>query len=481
MANPEVIGFTGLQALDTRLSPRRARGPGRDERRALARERAIMYLVDQRLEERRAADGRCVGIQSCLATSPSGKNAIDLYRIVDGMVMDSEARATVFAEDPVGDLWQEIANWVRQRLGFPLEPELFSNMLYVAHLGVVDHPYVKRIARELLSTFRNSHAHGLYHFFTSLRFAGDVDCTAMAARARIVAGDFDFEQESGRADLRQITDRILGSAAVCDVEAEDNTSHGKNNGALRRGVFKVYLDDHEIHGAAYDRGLKINPVVVANALFPVLFELSMGLRDPGEVIKLKEFPPGSELPRTGHATVSEIVAANLAFLAGHILTGRWREGCRYYPSPDAFLCFYSELVREYPEVADMFGMRGTLEDAIEERREAEDDGITDPNGTLNTSLRAIAAQNFGVDAWPELEHLMATQEDEGGWSDYAALYCLGTNNAPRVYFGSPVQTAAFAARALSRTPRQIAPVDPSSRQGWVGDVVKHLVDVMTGR
>lgn len=450
--------------------------PAREERRVVARERAITFLVDQRLEERRAADGRCVGIQSRLATSPTGDNGIDLYGIIDGMVVEPDSRNRVFSQDPVRALWQEIADWVGDRLGFPLEPELFSNMLCCAHLGVVDHPYTDRIASTLLDTFRRSDAHGLYHFFTSLRFAGDIDCTAMACRARIVAGDFELQTERGQRDLRRITDRILQSAAVADVEAEENRTHGKANGPLRRGVVKVYLDDHEIHGARYDRGLKINPVVVANAMFPVLYELTMGSRDPSEVISLKEFPHGAVVPRTGKATVSEIVAANLAYLAGHVISGSWRRGCRYYPSPDAFLCFYSELVREFPEAADMFGLRSLLQDAILERRACVEHGVTDPRTPLNLALRAIAAANFGVDPWPELGPLIDSQDPNGGWSEFCSLYCLGSRNAPNVYFGSPAQTASFAVRALTTTVRAVAPVQSDAPRAWANSAIAYLLD-----
>ena len=472
----------GAAASDMPLPIRQRSGRAADrlseDRRILARERAITYLVNQRQEERRAADGRCVGIQSHLATSPTGENAIDLYQIIDGMVVHPGAYEEVHCDDPTRALWQDIANWVQDRLGFPLEPELFSNMLHVAHAGLIDHPHVQRICRALLPTFGRSDAHGLYHFFTSLRFAGDIDCTAVAARARIVAGDFDLQTERGANDLRRITDRILRSASVCDVPAHENESHGKNNGPLRRHVFKVYLDDHEIHGAEYDRGLKINPVVVANGLFPVLYELTVGARDPHEVVPLKEFAPGSETARTGRATVAQIVAANVSHLTGFLLSGQWREGCRYYPSPDAFLCFYSELVREYPEVADMFGLRAELADAIDERRSARQSGVTDPHGTINLALRAIAAQNLGEDATPELTRLIDTQEPEGGWTSFSALYCLGTRSAPRVYFGSPAQTAGFAARALTPSVRRLTPEDPTKRHMWSDAVVKHLVSTI---
>src|SRR5688500_15773585 len=185
--------------------------PAMDE----ARERGIEFLASQRLQERRAADGRVVGIQSTISTSADGENAMDLYAVIDGMVGDPEQASQVFAADPLRETWQAIADQVQARLGFPLEPELFSNLLFVAYLGGMDDPEIRSLSRSLLSTFRNSDVRGLYHFFTSLRFACDIDCTAVAAKARLVMGDIDPHAPRGAATLRMINDRILRSAAVC--------------------------------------------------------------------------------------------------------------------------------------------------------------------------------------------------------------------------------------------------------------------------
>ena len=263
---------------------------------AIARERAIEWLVAQRLEERRAADGRCVGIQATLATGPEGDNPIELYGIVDGAIADE-------ATSHDDDVWRDIVDLVREKLGFPLEPELFSNMVFTAYLGDSEHPELQRLSQALLKTFRATDAGGLYHFFTSLRFACDVDCTGMAARARIACGDLDLGTLAGIRELRRITHGVLRSAAIADVAAEHNLSHGKANGLLRKHVLKVYLDDHEVQGRATDRGRKNNPVVVANAVYPLLLELDGDFRLPDEVIALREYTEGSDTPQLGEATV----------------------------------------------------------------------------------------------------------------------------------------------------------------------------------
>jgi hypothetical protein len=421
----------------------------------VARERALAFLIDHGIEERRSTDGRRVGIQSTISTSDEGEYAIDLYKIVDGVVTESQRPGPLAATDPSRVPWQKIADEVQARLGFPLEPELFSNMLFVAYAGVVVHPAIQRIADALLQTFVRSDARGLYHFFTSLRFACDIDCTAVAAKGRLLTGELDPASKRGAAQLRTINNRILSSAAVSDVAGDSNASHGKDNGSLCRGVFKVYLDDHEVQGAEFDRGLKNNPVVSSHALFPVLAELSWGLRSLEEIVSLKEYPCAGAAPRTAQSSVRKIVAANLAYVLRHLSTGDWRDGCRYYRSPDAFLCACSQLAGEFSELSELLGLDDLLREALEERRTSVDTGIADPSGALNLALRAIAAGNLGLDRAPELEELIALQGEDGGWTRFSPLFCFGSNNAPRLYFGSSMQTTAFAIRALSPTSRHV--------------------------
>jgi hypothetical protein len=432
------------------LSLSRSPVPRLEHETSIACERAVTYLVDQRLDERRAGDGRCVGIQATLATGPHGDNPIELYSIIDGLVTDPRHLDQLVVDELDRALWREIAELVRIKLGFPLEPELFSNMLFVAYTAGLEHVHLRRLCTTLLPTFRDAHLGGLYHFFSSTRFACDIDCTAMATRARLELGDLDPSTNIGAAELHRINSQILRSAAVVDVPAERNRSHGKDNGPLRRGVLKVYRDDHLLQGSEYDRGLKNNPVVVANALFPLLLELAAGLRDPAEPVRLRELGADGVM-REGCGSVAEIIAANVCYCAGHLLTGEWARGCRYYPSPDAFLCFYSELAREFPELTAPFGARELLVDAIETRRATPAcEGAANPERTLNTALRAIAAANVGLSAEPELVRLLASQADDGHWRGYDCLFTLGSvGEGLPVHFGSPLVTAAFCVRALS--------------------------------
>lgn len=422
------------------------------ERLEEARELALSYWVSQGFESRRAADGRLVGIQSTLSLDPSGKGALELYEIVDGKIAADSGESESPERRTWREKWQKTADEIQRRLGFPLEPELFSNMLVSALLAGTEPPEMTENVKALLSSFRHSDAQGLYHFFASLRFAADMDCTGMAARARLAWGELDLHTASGIRELRLINDRILGSAAVGELSAVENVSHGKENGALRRHVFKVYLDDHEIQGAALDRGLKNNPVVSLNALFPVLVELSWGLRRFDERVQLKEHVGPESDPRSSEATVADVVAANLLYVVEHLRSGDWREGCRYYAAPDAFLLFFSELFVQFPEVERWFRIGEELKIAIAERRTSSAQGVTSAFAPLNLALRAIAAKNIGLDATPELRALIDLQDEEGGFSTFSPLYSFGSALGPKAYFGSNAQTTALALRAFSEQP-----------------------------
>jgi hypothetical protein len=420
-----------------------------DVERATAR--AVAFFEGQRLGERRARDGLLVGIQAELATAPG--QALDLYAIADG---DAAA------------LGHPLAVMVRKKLGFTLEAELFSNMLFTATLGASGLESVRALAPPLLATFRDSDADGLYHFFASLAFACDLDCTGVAGRARLVTGDLEPGTPAGAAALRRITQRVLRSAAVEDVSSLENQSYGKANGPLERLVFKVYPDDHDVQGPECDRGLKNNPVVVANALYPVLLELSLGLRAPDELVALKEYVEGEAEPRTGSASVAEIVAANVAYALRHLASFAFLQGCRYYASPDAFLCFFSESVRAYPALFEPLRTRRWLAHALAARRRVQSAEVPfDPHTSLNTAFRAVAADNAGLPGDDERARLLAQQGADGAWSDFDSLYTFGTS--AQVHFRSRLVTTAFALRALAPAPL-VTPGDA----GWARPILERV-------
>jgi hypothetical protein len=420
--------------------------------------RATAYLEQQLASVRPDTTGRAWGIQANLAAGPLPHEQLDLQE---------------YFAAPAGarQQGQTLAEWAEKKLGFPLEPELFSNMLFVATLGACGEARLEALCRSLLLTFRDSDADGLYHFFRSLKFACDLDCTGVAARACLVTGDLKLQEPAGIARLQRAANRIYRSGATRDVSAKHNQTHGKQNGTLYRHVFKVYPDDHDVQGPQCDRGLKNNPVVVVNALYPVLLELKLGRRSLDERVALCEYFEGEAEPRRGEATVAELLVANVRYVAWHLLSGDYAEGCRYYASPDTFLCFFSELIRDFPELFEPLGVSRRLGRAIEARREvASDDVALNPLTSLNAALRAVAAANVGVDRSFELNLLLRCQNDDGAWNELDSLYTFGT--ARQIHFRSPLLTTGFALRAFLPRPKE--PLAPAACQGWAEPIVNAL-------
>jgi hypothetical protein len=453
---PESLAPESRFMPESRLPPASAHGIAPRSREE-ACERAIGFLERQLARIPADASGGWWGIQANLAAGPLPHEQLDLQQFF-------ASQSGELAAHP-------LAQWAEKKLGFPLEPELFSNMLFAATLGACGNARLEALSRRLLATFRESDADGLYHFFRSLKFACDLDCTGVAARACLVTGDLKLEEPAGVDRLRRSASRVYRSAATARVSAEQNESHGKHNGALYRHVFKVYPDDHDVQGPECDRGLKNNPVVSVNALYPVLLELKLGLRSLDDRVALCEYFEGEREPRRGEASVAEMLIANVRYVAWHLLSGDYREGCRYYSSPDTFLCFFSELIRDFPELFEPLGVSKRLGRAIEERRKLQSDDVAfNPLTSLNAALRAVAAANVGVDRTFELELLLRAQGDDGAWNELDSLYTFGT--ARQIHFRSPLLTTAFALRAL--LPRPTAPLAAPAHEGWIAPVVAAL-------
>ena len=421
-------------------------------------ERATSFLEHQLARVPKDSTGHGSGIQANLAAGPGPHEQLDLQQ---------------FFSAPAGTqhAGQQLAEWAEKKLGFPLEPELFSNMLFVATLGACGDARLEALCHTLLPTFRDTDADGLYHFFRSLKFACDLDCTGVAARACLVTGDMKLLEPAGVERLKRTASRIYRSAATCNVSAEQNASHGKENGALHKHVFKVYPDDHDVQGPECDRGLKNNPVVVVNALYPVLLELKLGQRSLTERVALCEYVEGQLESRTSDASVAELLLANLRYVFQHLISGDFRAGCRYYASPDIFLCFFSELLRDFPELFEPLGVHKRLGRAIEGRRGVRSqDMALNPFSSLNAALRAVAAANVGVDRSFELELLLRSQGDDGAWNELDSLYTFGS--ARQIHFRSPLLTTGFALRAFLPRPKE--PLVPAFREDWAKPLVREL-------
>lgn len=317
------------------------------------------------------------------------------------------------------------------------QPETFTTFLALKLFGAL----VGESARPLVEWARDKRLASAprYHFFADpAAIAADTDCTGVALVGLFQAGAIT------RRVLREGAEEILKSAAAESLPAEQNRAYGKNNGELIEGVFKVYWDDGVQDGR---RGRKHDPACVANALHAVL------LAARHAKLRLKGTVQVEELRDDGTRVVKEldrgvIVARNVQYLMRCLDRGVLATGTRYYPSPDAFLCFASMLVTAFPDQTTC--LRGPLLEALSMRWHQPPARIAhpaDPCTAINLAMRISAAQNLGVREnaiQRETAHLVHMQRSNGAWPA-AALFKLGSL---RYYFGSDAMTTMFALRAL---------------------------------
>jgi hypothetical protein len=317
------------------------------------------------------------------------------------------------------------------------QPEIFTTFLALKLFGAT----VGASARPLIEWAQDKRLAlaPRYHFFADPgAIAADTDCTGVALVGLYQAGAIT------RRTLRAGAEEILASAASESLAAGQNRSHGKNNGELVEGVFKVYWDDGLQEGR---RGRKHDPACVANALHAVLLaarHAKLRLDGPVSVKEVRDDGTciAKELDR------GYIIERNVQYLMRCLDRHVLATGTRYYPSPDAFLCFASMLVTAFPE--QTMCLRGPLLEALSVRWHQPPTRAADPANpctALNVAMRVIAAQNLGareVAIQREMASLVRMQRESGAWPA-AALFKLGSL---RYYFGSEAMTTMFALRAL---------------------------------
>lgn len=271
----------------------------------------------------------------------------------------------------------------------------------------------------LLSTVKGGQRNGRYRFFLDERsaFASDTDSTGVAASALYENGFL------SRQEILQIGRELLESAAPRSISAERNVdADGKSNGDLFEKVIMVYWDDSKEPGTLL-RGYKHDPAAAANALYALKLAQREGLKNAEEVIRRTQ-----------------------DYIVHHLVSGNYRQGTRYYPSPDVFLYFTSRLVATYPELRP--ALSDALRRAIAERNNLPAQGATahDPLNALNLAFRILAAKNVGgMDMSEQKAYLIGLQQADGSWS------CLPFYSQGRLqlYFGSAALTTVAALAALS--------------------------------
>jgi hypothetical protein len=304
----------------------------------------------------------------------------------------------------------DLRSQIRRRIGVDIEvdpaDEAFSAMMALALLRppqtLAEHEKL-RVLHERVQDCRWQHR---YRFFsTRTRFASDTDCTAVTAAALRTTGyctDSDLDTYA----------RVLLMAA----SPGRSRTFRWDDEVIRPGRMMVYWEDDAEPGVDR-RGRKYDPTVCANVLYV--------LEQP-------------RIPGNAHALV---VAANRAYVAEHLTSGRYLAGTRYYPSPASFLNALSRLYAAFPD------RYRTLAPAL--AAAVATTGLTDP---LGLALTILAADNVGHQAGQDERRaaLMAQQRPDGSWP-FCPLYQLGRHP---VYFGSPDITTLVAVKALD---------DPSTR------------------
>jgi hypothetical protein len=320
---------------------------------------------------------------------------------------------------PHAGLRQAILDKLGVDIGFDASSECFSSMLAAKLLPSRRRAAGLALCETVTPQFKEMHWQLRYRMFrTPGIFAADTDCSSVALAALYQSGEL-----SGAALVRGALE-LLKSAASESLSAAQNIdlATGSSNGPLHAGVVMTYWEDGAEPGVK-PRGKKHDPAVACNVLFALKLAAHEGLADPAGVI---------------HHT--------LKYVERHLVSGEYRNGTRYYPSPDVFLCYVAQLCARFDDCRAELGP--ALLAALRDRnRCAPRPGRPDdPDTALNLAQRILAANLIGVDLGQasQKERLIQLQDPSGAWEP-GPLFSLGKR---AVYFGSAALTAVFALAAL---------------------------------
>ncbi|WP_162492080.1 hypothetical protein [Streptomyces ambofaciens] len=313
--------------------------------------------------------------------------------------------------------------------GFDLADEAFTAMVALMLLPPAATAEEKSLALRLGRQIEAARWQRRYRFFLGANgFPADTDCTGLAVGALYEHGLLT------PADLTAHVADLLHAAAPADSVPRP---YGDDD-ALRARVFMVYWEDG-LEPHALRRGRKHDPVACANALYTA---------------QLSDLHAASE-------SAAAVVSTSTRYLAEHLESGRYLDGTRYYPSPDAFLYALSRLCARFPSSAQVYS--APLRRALQEHEEANSSPRNGGEpGPLALAFRTLAADNLGLTAGQDQRHalLAQTQQSDGSWPA-SPYYRMG--RFP-VYFGSPYLTTAFALAAL-RTRQTLEAAAPHSFSG----------------
>ncbi|KAB2588015.1 hypothetical protein [Streptomyces arboris] len=323
---------------------------------------------------------------------------------------------------------------LRERLGadpgFDLADEAFTAMVALMLLSPAATAEEKELALRLGRQLEAARWQHRYRFFLgSNGFPADTDCTGLAVGALYEHGLL------SPADLEAHVADLLHAAAPVDSAPRQ---YGDDD-ALRARVFMVYWEDG-LEPHALRRGRKHDAVACANALYTA---------------QLSDLHTESE-------SAAAVISTSTRYLAEHLESGRYLNGTRYYPSPDAFLYALSRLCARFPSSAQV--LAAPLRRALQKREEANPSPRTGGEpGPLALAFRTLAADNLGLTGGQDQRRMLIAQaqQSDGSWPA-SPYYRMG--RFP-VYFGSSYLTTVFALAAL-RTPQTLQAATPGSFSGW---------------
>ncbi|APR76455.1 Hypothetical protein A7982_01802 [Minicystis rosea] len=261
----------------------------------------------------------------------------------------------------------------------------------------------------------------------------------------------------------EMPDEVFTSAIVLDVLRDCGLSPRVKSRIVdflresqEEGLFSYFVEPGLLPRDVDDTGLALSVLVEANAVSQSVAQaaLTKVLENVDEAGVIHVYlPPRGE--REGRCRVDPIPCANALYLA--YLLGRQAEaqpteayllevlsaqrsatarGFYYYLSPDVLTYWTSRLLRFEPFRARY---RSVVEDALRVRLGSSDNA-------LDLALRAVTADNLGLEGVAERAALLQAQRPDGSWP-IAPIYKLGRSD---VYVGSESIVTALALRALDR-------------------------------
>jgi hypothetical protein len=293
-------------------------------------------------------------------------------------------------------------------IGLDMGNESYSAMLALLLLPTdVGHDVIASLEQEIGRCGQQ----GRFRFLADANsYPVDTDSTGVVAAALYRHGLY------SRTELIASAQQVLLAAATADATSGDDAS------PQHRGVPTVYWADSPVPGPGHHKRV-YDAFACANSLYTLKLAQQCGLADPDGVID-----------------------ATTQYLVDHLVSGRYLQGTRYYPSPDTLLWGVSRLCAHFDD------SRAALSDAVvhglRERTAALSDEPDQAAGALDLAQRIIAADNVGEFTHDQQEQhralLAARQNADGSWPA-EPFYTMGRYP---VYFGSAALTTLFAITAL---------------------------------